>query len=341
MRIFNHNLLKHYLTTAHLSFCQDARLAPLWRDVIPDCAFSHEYLMHGLLAVSALHYGHANQSHKQTYSLLSARHQALALNWFSAQLRNDIINEDNYKAQIFLGSIVFIFPVFAVAEAGREGRPVSTHDVVQAFVLLKGECLPPTPPPIFSSILDTPPPMTSSQWVAGGGECDLLAALTKASVPAAAADVVEPDEPAGAAAGGEFVRQLETTARGAVRAIIAADHQQAVVVCEAAVEALRETYARVMAAAPAPGRMADGIWIWPLLLPEPFVALIAEGHPAALVVLAHFAALMRCCEVYWWSEGWSESVVDMIVARLEARALAWVEWPVTCVRNGIDVRTLA
>ncbi|KKY18964.1 putative c6 zinc finger domain-containing protein [Diplodia seriata] len=96
--------------------------------------------MHGLLAVSALHYGHTNPSDKETYSLLSARHQALALNWFSGQLHININEDDNYNAQIFLGSIVFIFPVFAVAEAGREGRLVATHDVVQAFVLLKGEC---------------------------------------------------------------------------------------------------------------------------------------------------------------------------------------------------------
>ncbi|KAL0260973.1 hypothetical protein SLS55_004665 [Diplodia seriata] len=182
------------------------------------------------------------------------------------------------------------------------------------------------------SILDTPP---TSQWAAGGVD---LAALIKAfDVPA---DV---DQPAGvAAAGGEFVRQLETTARGAVRVIAAEREDPAELtvqaVCEAAVEALRETYARMAV----PGRiLADGIWLWPLLLPEAFVSLIAEGHPAALVVLAHFAALMRCFEVYWWSKGWSESVVDMIVARLEARAFAWVEWPVTCVRNGIDVRTLA
>lgn len=89
-----------------------------------------------------------------------------------------------------------------------------------------------------------------------------------------------------------------------------------------------------------PTALADGIWLWPLLLPERFVSLIMEAHPAALVVLAHFAALMRGFEVYWWSEGWSESVVDMVVARLEARAYAWVEWRVTCVRDGVDVRGL-
>lgn len=39
-------LLKHYLTTAYLSFCQDERLAPLWQHVIPECAFSHVCAYH-------------------------------------------------------------------------------------------------------------------------------------------------------------------------------------------------------------------------------------------------------------------------------------------------------
>lgn len=97
---------------------------------------NQEYLMHGLLAVSALHFGHTHPSQKETYGLLSARHQALALNWFSSQLHN--INQENYKEHIFLGSIVFIFPNLAVADAGRAGRIVDTQEIVQSFVLLKG-----------------------------------------------------------------------------------------------------------------------------------------------------------------------------------------------------------
>lgn len=139
-------------------------------------------------------------------------------------------------------------------------------------------------------------------------------------------------------ASGEFVRQLNT-ARNSIKCIAAEREETTEVLntCEAAVEALQETYTRSIV----PGTMADGVWLWPLLLPESFISLIMEDHPSALVVLAHFAALMRCFEVYWWSKGWSESVVDMVVARLEARAFTCVEWPVMCVREEIDVRTLA
>lgn len=173
--------------------------------------------------------------------------------------------------------------------------------------------------PGVKSILDTPP---TSQWAASGE----LAPLTEVSVPT--------DTPAS----GEFIRQLDA-ARSSIKCIAAEREDTAEVldICEAAVDALQETYTRSIV----PGTMADGVWLWPLLLPESFISLIMEGHPSALVVLAHFAALMRCFEVYWWSKGWSESVVNMVVARLEARAFTCVEWPVTCVKEEIDVRILA
>lgn len=34
-------LLRHYLTAVYPSLCQDERMTPLWRDIIPDLALSH------------------------------------------------------------------------------------------------------------------------------------------------------------------------------------------------------------------------------------------------------------------------------------------------------------
>lgn len=168
-------------------------------------------------------------------------------------------------------------------------------------------------------LLDTPP---TSEWAAAGDLAPLVALSVPTDIPAT----------------GEYVRRLDD-AHSAVKSIAAerGDSAEVLTICFNAIEALQVTYARVTA----PGARVDSIWYWPLLLPETFMMLISEAHPSALVALAYFAALMRCFEVYWWAKGWSESVVKMIVERLGVEMFDRVQWPVRCVREGIDVRTKA
>jgi hypothetical protein len=71
---------------------------------------------------------------------------------------------------------------------------------------------------------------------------------------------------------------------------------------------------------------------WLYRLPDGFVALVRRRDPGALVVLAHFALLLRTLRAAWWLDGWAEHLVARIAEMLtrgERGAYAsWLDWVV-------------
>ena len=101
--------------------------------------------------------------------------------------------------------------------------------------------------------------------------------------------------------------------------------------CRTAVEMLLDIYATCGESAP-DGRRR--MWLWPFVLPQDFLELLRESHAAALVILAHFAGLVKCRERHHWArEGWSDSVMGMIERSLDDRWKVWLEWPKRCIRG--------
>jgi len=100
--------------------------------------------------------------------------------------------------------------------------------------------------------------------------------------------------------------------------------------CTSAINSLKKVYALCDGSSSEQHRM----WLWPFILPKEFIDLLREAHPVALVVLAHFAALVRSLEgSHWARSGWSGNIIDMIERLLDQQWEEWLEWPVRCVRG--------
>jgi hypothetical protein len=79
-------LLHHYTTSTYLTLTQDSpEHEHVWQIVVPQLAVKHPFLMHGILASSALHLAHVLPERQQEYTVLAANHESMALPAFRSE----------------------------------------------------------------------------------------------------------------------------------------------------------------------------------------------------------------------------------------------------------------
>ncbi|TEA21058.1 Sterol uptake control protein 2 [Colletotrichum sidae] len=303
-------LMHHYSTSACIDLPQDACTEELWQTAIPEMACSHKFLMHGLLALSALHYAHSHPRERRRWDLVSVHHQNLALRFFATRLAD--IDKSNCEAYFFLASLIFIVSVYPVAHADLiRDRPVGLGDVAQSCRFLHG----------VKGILDFQP---IDEWRQRGGPLDVL--LRQPCISPAVR---------GAASASAFQKRLDVVT--ALAREVPATFNEVIneqTVCVLALESLRRSHQVVKSE----GAHVGGVWGWCVTLPALFIEMIDNAHPTALVILAHFAALSRMTERGDWAcAGWSRGVMLMIDEEIEAEWRAWIEWPKKCLMGEMDV----
>ena len=277
--------------------------------------------MHGLLAVSALHYAHTHPSERSRYTLISAHHQNVLLPHFANRLSN--IDEANCEAYFFLASMIFVLSLCWVAHHDTLHRDITPRDVAQSFIFLQGA----------RGILGFRP---IQKWRESGPLSQMLRPATaEGAYPSA------PPPPQGS----RFLDRLDRVTALARRLPMAPEVINEQTACILAVEALRATYAACRGV----GERPVSVWSWPIHLPDLFVEMVGGGHGMALVVLAHYAALARSYEHKTWaSEGWSRGVVTMVEQTcrqqssgqqegLDGDWLSWIEWPRRSILDEVDV----
>lgn len=92
--------------------------------------------MHGLLAVSALHYAHINPDQRSTYAITSSHHQTVALEYFSTRLTD--IDEHNCEAYLLLAIFIFLLTTYSIANPYGRDEAVTPEIVAQSFIVLQG-----------------------------------------------------------------------------------------------------------------------------------------------------------------------------------------------------------
>lgn len=148
-------LLSHYHHVTYESFSNDDLLHDTWRYTVPGLAFgnvsllrvveittqdildrSQAALMHGLLAVTALHFAHFQTEKRDVWSVVAASHQSKALSSFTSRARD--VTADNYHAYIITASFIFIADIYMIVDSHRNGDLITVKDIVQSFRLIRG-----------------------------------------------------------------------------------------------------------------------------------------------------------------------------------------------------------
>lgn len=81
-----------------------------WHSIIPSIGFKHQYVIHSILSLSALHMVHTNLPNKEALLQIASEHRGRALEGFAEDLQN--VGVDNSTA-LFANSALTFFYVFA------------------------------------------------------------------------------------------------------------------------------------------------------------------------------------------------------------------------------------
>ncbi|KAI1127592.1 hypothetical protein F5Y10DRAFT_266013 [Nemania abortiva] len=289
-------LLHHYVVSAYSLLCHEPASAELWRITVPEIAFTHEYLMNGILALSALHYAHTHYAERRQYYVASAHYQQLALRFFSTSV--GAINDENCEAYFLLSLMIFFLSTLRIARMGDGVEPVSVQTVMQSFVLLQG----------IRGVIAS---QSLQRWLVGNP-----LALILAPRPMHQPNLGLPTE---------VQLQLMRVRRLAQEELCFYDGEELQCNYLESIDQLQTTSVWADPTSPEGRRR---IWFWPFTLSPAFLQSLRTGRQLALIILAHFAALVRPLEEKDpLLRGWSSSVLAMIDDTLDQRWSHWLDWP--------------
>ncbi|KXH45242.1 fungal Zn binuclear cluster domain-containing protein [Colletotrichum salicis] len=129
-------LLHHYNVVICPILEDEESTAVIWREVVPKTAFSHKFLMYGLLALSALHYAQTHPAQRDEFALISWQYQDVALQAFTAKLQD--FNEGSFEPYFFLAAFLFIISMCSITCQHDAGTVIAPKDIAQSFMLVQG-----------------------------------------------------------------------------------------------------------------------------------------------------------------------------------------------------------
>ena len=283
-------LMHHYTIYTSNTLSNQESLLAIWRDEFPRLAVSHNFLMHGLLALSALHLAHLRPAARHTYYMISSHHQNLAIGTFRTVLPQ--ITRDNASAFFALSAILSLF---TFATGADSNRPVlQMGDVAECFQLVRG----------VRGILNS-----SWEWVSEGPLSPLLHVETPTPTTKLS---------------GEFAERVQTL--GGLIASQSYPEDIASTLTQS-IEKLMRTFAVLAANADMRGKPDLEGWMFPCVLPLGFHGLLLQPHPAALLVVAYYCVLQKPCEEVWFMNGWSDRVMVTLEHAMDPEWKCHLEWP--------------
>ncbi len=108
----------------------------VWQVVFPQEGYAHSFVMHGLLALAAIHKAHLLPERRQTYLALSAYHQNLGLQGFRPLLES--ITNDNWKPVFCFATIIVCYVSSLPARSPGFRLPAPLNNTLELFLVNKG-----------------------------------------------------------------------------------------------------------------------------------------------------------------------------------------------------------
>ncbi|GKZ39706.1 hypothetical protein AbraIFM66950_000983, partial [Aspergillus brasiliensis] len=283
-------LLVQWQTETHRLFSRSEEVTHLWQVLMVEEALKTPFLMHGILAVSALHLSLSEvETHKAFWLGLATAHKGQALHSFREQLQN--ITSANAKAMLGFAGLVVAFAFGSALTGVEDADHPSLDALINVFMLCRG----------VQDITNT-----ASTFLRQSSFAPLLSpGRPAASIP----DRVK-----------ESLDQLDHLNTGCA---LGGQHDPAIY--GKVVEDLRElsvyTYAQ-----PTSMTLAAG---WAIRAPSRYLEYVRTKEPFALVVHAHYCAFLHLARQNPFIQSWGSCVLRDICSLLGSDWRPHLTWPVS------------
>ncbi|PYH49917.1 uncharacterized protein BP01DRAFT_370534 [Aspergillus saccharolyticus JOP 1030-1] len=291
-------LMMQWCTTTYLSVSRNSTVEGIWQGVVPREAMRHPFLMHGILALSALHLASSPSSTttnsgttKEDYMRTAKSHQQQAVAGLAKVAEH--LDRSNCNAAFALSSIMVVF-AFAF-----QGNPSSTTTTRQSNALdalmdifqftrgsidVQGDIINWVADGEFSPLLDydnSQPKMPDTSRLA-------IMSLSRRNMDLANKDPKHEKDVYDATIQ-QLGFSLDKLARGGETMIIA--------------------------------------FQWMFRIPPRYVELVRERQPFALAILAHYAVIIHSLRAHWWIGEWGTRLIRDIGLHLDTswrESISWV-----------------
>ena len=298
-------LLHHFIAVTSEGLGVETISNQAWKLTIPQIALSHDFLMHSILAVAALHIAHLRPEQQKSYWEQATVHQDRALELQQEAMANP--SQDNAHA-LFSSSLLLIYFAFASRKAsGSQESGESLAGTVQCISMIRG--------------IRYVVPLIQ-QWVEEGPLAQLL-----------------PFQPGNMKSNHSF--NDPDTDRYFQRFLVLCStnsemnktHElEDIEQYAAAASSLRASFLKAES-------LADGelrtplIWHWACRLAPEFLQRLGTLHPIPLVLVAHWCVILAQVQQYWWIQGWVDHTMGQIRQCLPREHHEWLEWPTEKIQD--------
>lgn len=323
-------LLHHFTLHASQEIGQPVYDRIGWQDDVVNLAFDHHFLLRGILAVSALHLATARRDDYPADLLLqSAVHMDAALGEFRVLLQNIPDSEQTYNA-IFLLACLLAIHGFGSLKTQPSSDPIDAF--IHCAGLIQGVKLVQIPHNWANLKRDDISALVSISrrqrqvFIYEKPEiCLLRERISAMSLPS------PPISPRTAAIGP--VTENGSPALAESTAGLNIDTEADRIVYLHTIDELNETFSEIESCGPHKPFAIGLMCAWPASLSNSFMTLLSRRRPLALVILAHFAVLLRNHETSWYLSGWDRKLLDAIEKAIPPGFEVFLAWPKRCIKG--------
>ncbi|RDW57120.1 hypothetical protein BP6252_13866 [Coleophoma cylindrospora] len=282
-------LMHHFTVSTSQTVGSNGELQRTMQEVVPRLALSEPYLMHAVLALSALHLDCMRPLSSRHYWLPALQHYSNAIPAFRTSLQ--LVTEKNCHA-LFAFAHLITKSSFAILACTQAPIFSPESEITADFIShLQGGF----------SVYDT-----AFEWLASGPLKDCL----EAPVDADQSFESYPHD-------AKLARLLPHLNSG---------NEECDIACREALNDLRRVFAMISAPNQTISTKTL-VYCWLARLSSRFIVLMNKQNPEALIVLAHYSVMLNLIDEYWFMKGWGIRLLEQCQSKLCGPQLELISWP--------------
>lgn len=299
LRLLNHYTLHTSKSITEITIPEDQDQS-FWSTVIPELALDNDFLLYGLLGISALHLALLCVS-RQKHTVLAIKHHNLSVALFRPLLSN--MTADIYDA-VFASTCITTLSSFGLHRLLRtESDPIA--NLRQVLILLRSSGL---------FVTSDAEALKRSRWQ------HFIAQKDFPSSEEALPDDME-------AMFSTLLHRIPTTTTTTTPETEAESLAAKTAVYTLAIKTLRDNFLFALAHP----RAQLALTLFPIMSPSKFWVMVGQDDQLALAILGNYGVVLWWLRGNVWIEGWGEEVVDAVRKDLPLQWQECIAWAVKTV----------
>jgi hypothetical protein len=290
-------LLHNFCTSTCLTFNQQTNLKHVWKITVPQLGFQYDFVMRGILAISALHIAHMVPDKSSYYMSQALIQHQTGLQTATTMLPQ--IDDENCEAVWIFATLTLFFSL-ATARQSNEFLMVGASIGGGWLELIKGSYA------ILSS--------SHHKLIAGSLGPTFHIGKIRAELREQLSYNFPIDQ--------DPTQELRT------QMTYSKLKPESYDVCMHAIEELRKSFAlHYSSESKATDEFGD-TFMWLFFVNDGYLDLIREHCQEAVAIFAYFCVLLKALDNQWWIQGSSIHLIEQIWNSLDEHHRLWIRWPI-------------